>query len=74
MGMPTITGGRILKGQMRGGLGEEFKLAMDKFPRVGLSRVSKYRNLESYHEALLIVIANNDVVKRCRKREPSFIP
>lgn len=39
MGIPTVTAGRILKGQMRGESGEETKLAMDKFPHLGLSRV-----------------------------------
>lgn len=38
MGIPTVTAGRILKGQMRRESGEETKLAMDKLPHVGLSR------------------------------------
>ena len=39
MGIPSITAGRILKGQLQGRSGEETKLAMDKFDHVGLSKV-----------------------------------
>nr|XP_039255968.1 alkaline phosphatase-like isoform X1 [Styela clava] len=38
MGIPTITAGRILKGQLNGQLGEEYELSIDKFPNVGLSK------------------------------------
>ncbi|XP_066566335.1 alkaline phosphatase-like [Amia ocellicauda] len=38
MGMSTITATRILKGQLRGGSGEEFTLAMDTFPYTALSK------------------------------------
>ena len=39
MSVPTITAGRILKGQLQGKSGEETVLAMDKFSHVGLSKV-----------------------------------
>lgn len=39
MGVPSVTAGRILKGQLQGKTGEETKLAMDEFPHVGLSKV-----------------------------------
>ncbi|MBN3315746.1 PPBT protein, partial [Atractosteus spatula] len=38
MGLNTITATRILKGQLRGGTGEEFTLAMDTFPYTALSK------------------------------------
>ncbi|XP_071198482.1 intestinal-type alkaline phosphatase isoform X2 [Salvelinus alpinus] len=38
MGIPTVTAARILKGQMNGGNGEEFSLAMDTFPHLALSK------------------------------------
>jgi len=38
MGIPTVTAGRILGGQMLGRKGEETKLSFDKFPFTGLSR------------------------------------
>ncbi|XP_010897006.1 intestinal-type alkaline phosphatase [Esox lucius] len=38
MGIPTVTAARILKGQMKGGTGEEFVLAMDTFPYLALSK------------------------------------
>lgn len=40
MGTPTITAGRILKGQMNGATGEEAKVVFEDFPSVGLSKVS----------------------------------
>ena len=40
MGVPSITAGRILKGQMQGNSGEETVLAMDQFTHLGLSKVS----------------------------------
>lgn len=39
MGMPTITAGRILKGQLKGNDGEDEKLAVDSFPYLGLAKV-----------------------------------
>ena len=39
MGIPSITAGRILKGQMSGKPGEETVLAMDRFAHAGLSKV-----------------------------------
>ncbi|XP_048879840.1 alkaline phosphatase, tissue-nonspecific isozyme [Brienomyrus brachyistius] len=38
MGVATVTAARILKGQMKGGHGEESLLEMDKFPFVALSK------------------------------------
>ncbi|XP_036393513.1 alkaline phosphatase-like [Megalops cyprinoides] len=38
MGVTTITSSRILRGQLEGGLGEEFNLNMDTFPYTGLSK------------------------------------
>lgn len=38
MGLPTVTAGRIYKGQKNGGTGEEFKLAFQEFPYVALSK------------------------------------
>nr|XP_002129634.1 alkaline phosphatase-like [Ciona intestinalis] len=38
MGIPSITSGRILKGQNNGQSGEETKLMMDTFPHAGLSK------------------------------------
>lgn len=40
MGMASITAGRIFKGQLRGGRGEEENLEFDAFPHVGLAKVS----------------------------------
>ena len=40
MGMSTITAGRILKGQKLGLSGEEYRLSFEKFPHVGLAKVS----------------------------------
>lgn len=42
MGVPTITAGRILKGQLEGKTGEESVLAMDKFLHLGLSKAKFY--------------------------------
>ena len=42
MGVPSITAGRILKGQLRGNSGEETVLAMDQFTHLGLSKVYIY--------------------------------
>jgi len=40
MGVPSITAGRILKGQMSGSpAGEEAVLTMDRFAHAGLSKV-----------------------------------
>lgn len=39
MGMSTVTAGRILKGQMHNQSGEEYQLAMEKFPHIALSKV-----------------------------------
>lgn len=39
MGLPSITAGRILKGQLSGAKGEETSLALDKLKHVGLSKV-----------------------------------
>lgn len=38
MGVPTVTAGRILKGQIHNQTGEEYQLAMEKFPHAGLSK------------------------------------
>ncbi|KAJ8316723.1 hypothetical protein KUTeg_005726, partial [Tegillarca granosa] len=38
MGIPTVTGARILKGQMQNKTGEECQLSFDKFPNVALSK------------------------------------
>lgn len=38
MGISTITAGRIFKGQTKGTTGEEYKLAFEKFPNVGLAK------------------------------------
>ncbi|KAM6970132.1 alkaline phosphatase, tissue-nonspecific isozyme [Aplochiton taeniatus] len=38
MGISTITSTRILRGQLAGGLGEEYTLNMDKFPYTGLTK------------------------------------
>ncbi|KAM4694328.1 intestinal-type alkaline phosphatase-like [Discoglossus pictus] len=38
MGLPTVTATRILSGQMKGMLGEDNVLAMDKFPYIALSK------------------------------------
>lgn len=42
MGVPTVTAGRILKGQIHNQTGEEYQLAMEKFPHTGLSKVWLY--------------------------------
>ena len=39
MGLPTITAGRIRKGQLKNHSGEEEITNMEKFPRVALSKV-----------------------------------
>ncbi|BFZ23945.1 hypothetical protein BsWGS_26984 [Bradybaena similaris] len=38
MGLPSVTAGRIYKGQKRGQTGEEFKLSFEEFPHVALSK------------------------------------
>uniref|UniRef100_A0A0B7AHZ4 alkaline phosphatase n=2 Tax=Arion vulgaris TaxID=1028688 RepID=A0A0B7AHZ4_9EUPU len=38
MGLPTVTAGRIYKGQKLGQSGEEFKLVFEDFPNVALSK------------------------------------
>ncbi|KAK7481973.1 hypothetical protein BaRGS_00026776 [Batillaria attramentaria] len=38
MGVTTVTAGRILQGQMKGGNGEDNKLSFDHFPNVALSK------------------------------------
>jgi alkaline phosphatase len=38
MGVPTVTAGRIRKGQMKGQLGEDFLTEMEQFPHLGLSK------------------------------------
>ena len=40
MGISTITASRIFKGQQLGNTGEETKLNLEKFPYVGLSKVT----------------------------------
>ena len=42
MGISTVTAARILRGQLKGQLGEENLLEFEKFPHVGLSKVKKY--------------------------------
>lgn len=44
MGMPTITAGRIRKGQMRGELGEDLITEMEKFTYLGLAKTYVYRS------------------------------
>lgn len=39
MGLSTITSGRIYVGQLNGQSGEEYQLAFEKFPNVGLAKV-----------------------------------
>lgn len=41
MGVSTVSAARILRGQMEGGSGEEAMLAMDTFPYVALSKVTR---------------------------------
>lgn len=41
MGIPSVTAGRILKGQNQGQSGEEYELEMDKFPHIGFSKVRR---------------------------------
>lgn len=38
MGLPSVTAGRIWKGQTKGQSGEEYKLSFEAFPNVGLSK------------------------------------
>ncbi|KAL1023319.1 hypothetical protein UPYG_G00039180 [Umbra pygmaea] len=38
MGIATVTASRVLKGQLKGGNGEEYILAMDTFPHLALSK------------------------------------
>jgi len=38
MGVPTVTAGRIRKGQIKGQLGEDFLTEMEQFPHLGLSK------------------------------------
>lgn len=45
MGMSTITAGRIFKGQLEGRSGEEGYLSFEKFPHVGLAKVSSQLRL-----------------------------
>ncbi|KAK3925023.1 Alkaline phosphatase, tissue-nonspecific isozyme [Frankliniella fusca] len=40
MGVSTVTAARILRGQRQGRPGEEATLAWDRFPTVGLAKVS----------------------------------
>jgi alkaline phosphatase len=40
MGIPTVTGARIYKGQLAGRSGEETVLSFEEFPYVGLAKVS----------------------------------
>jgi len=53
MSVPTITAGRILKGQLEGRSGEESVLAMDKFDHVGLSKVKTFSLYIAYIFLLL---------------------
>lgn len=39
MGITTVTTARILRGQQKGGTGEEYELAFDKFQHVALAKV-----------------------------------
>ena len=56
MGIPTITAGRILKGQMQGNSGEETVLAMDQFSHVGLSKVRKLLpNIQNFHSRMFFL-------------------
>lgn len=48
MSIPTITAARIYSGQQKGKLGEESQLSFDKFPYVGLSRVSSEIKIGPY--------------------------
>jgi len=41
MGVATVTAARILKGQLEGHSGEEYKLAIDKFPQTGITKVTQ---------------------------------
>ncbi|CAG0916471.1 unnamed protein product [Notodromas monacha] len=38
MGIPTVTAGRILRGQLEGGLGEDYRLTFENFPYLGLAK------------------------------------
>lgn len=44
MGVSTVTGGRILKGQLQNKTGEETVLSWEKFPNVALSKVNHEPN------------------------------
>lgn len=43
MGTPTITAGRILKGQLKGAAGEETKVSFEDFPNVGMAKVRNFQ-------------------------------
>lgn len=46
LSIPTITAARIYSGQLRGFPGEETKLSFDKFPYIGLAKVSSIFTLK----------------------------
>ena len=47
MGVPTVTAGRIRKGQTKGLLAEDFLTEMEQFPYVGLAKTYVYRFIVS---------------------------
>lgn len=50
MGVSTVTAGRIFAGQEKGLLGEENFLTFEKFPNVGLLKVTNLFKLLSSEE------------------------
>lgn len=59
MGVSTVSAARILRGQMEGGSGEETMLAMDTFPYVALSKVTR-------HSLLIFIHVLLDSTKECK--------
>lgn len=76
MGVSTVTGGRILKGQLQNKTGEETVLSWEKFPNVALSKVNHEPNYndrffpqcESYTRQEVRVI-----LEICSKNLPSVL-
>lgn len=51
MSIPTITAARIYSGQLKGHRGEEARLAFDKFPFTGLTKVLFEFHLSRVHNS-----------------------
>ena len=72
MGMSTVTAARVLKGQQRGKTGEEERLTFERFPHLGLAKVSEYVHVRTCGVYLYVYIWAGWCACRCCKCVSNF--